>query len=93
VNAKRIRYERMTWALRVTTGVTLVAALLGAFVPGEFGRSASAVAVGLVIAAPLLRVAWLAYRWWRWGDRVYASVAAALLLVVGTGAAIAAVTR
>ena len=50
-------------------------------------------AVGLVIAAPLVRVSWLAYRWWRWGDRRFASVAASLLLVVGTGTAIAVLTR
>jgi hypothetical protein len=93
VSAKRVRYERIIRAMRITIRVTLVAALLGTFVPGEVGRVVSASAVGLVIAAPLLRVAWLTYRWWRWGDRAYASVAAALLVVVGTGAAIAAVTR
>lgn len=90
---RRVRYERIIWALRITTRVTLVAALAGTFIPGASGRSASAAAVGLVIAAPLLRVSWLAYRWWRWGDRVFASVAAALLLVVGTGTAIAVLTR
>jgi hypothetical protein len=93
VRDKRVRYERIIRALRLTTRVTLVAALAGTFVPGETGRSASAAAVGLVIATPLLRVSWLAYRWWRWGDRVFASVAAALLLVVGTGTAIALLTR
>lgn len=93
MNRKRIRYERMIWALRITIWVTLVAAVIGTVVPGEVGRGASAAAVGFIVAAPLLRVAWLAYRWWRWGDRVFASVAAALLLVVGTGTAIAALTR
>jgi hypothetical protein len=93
VNARRVRYERIIWALRISTRVTLVAALAGTFIPGETGRSASAVAVGLVIAAPLLRVSWLAYRWWRWGDRAFASVAVLLLVVVGTGTAIALVTR
>ena len=89
----RVRYERIIWALRITTRVTLIAALAGTFIPGETGRSASAAAVALVIAAPLLRVGWLAYRWWRWGDRAFASVAASLLLVVGTGTAIALLTR
>ena len=90
---KRIRYERMMWALRVTARVTFVAALAGTVLPGSSGRKASAVAVGLVIAAPLLRVSWLAYRWWRWGDRRFASVAASLLLVVGTGTVVALLTR
>jgi hypothetical protein len=93
MSRQRIRYERMTWALRVTIRVTLVAAVLGTVIPGDVGRAASAAAVGFIIAAPLLRVGWLSYRWWRWGDRLFASVAAALLLVVGTGTAIAALTR
>ena len=89
----RVRYERSIWALRITKRVALLAALAATFIPGQAGSAAAAVAVGLVIAAPLLRVGWLAYRWWRWGDRAFASVAASLLLVVGTGAAIALVTR
>ena len=93
MSTKRVRYERIIWALRITTKVTLIAALAGTVIPGPTGRSASATAVGLVIAAPLLRVSWLAYRWWRWGDRLFASVAASLLLVVGTGTAIALLTR
>jgi hypothetical protein len=93
VSTRRVRYERIIWALQLTSRLALVAALAGTVVPGGWGRSASAAAVGFVIAAPLLRVAWLAYRWWRWGDRRFASVAASLLLVVGTGTAIALLTR
>lgn len=93
MNERRPRYERIIWALRLTLRVTLAAAVLGTVLPGTAGRSASAAAVGLIIAAPLLRVAWLTYRWWRWGDRAFASVAAALLLVVGTGTVVALVTR
>lgn len=93
MTARRVRYERMIWALRLTTRITFAAALAGTLLPGHGGRTASAVAVGLVIAAPLVRVAWLAYRWGRWGDRRFASVAGALLLVVGTGTAIALLTR
>jgi hypothetical protein len=93
VNGRRVRYERIIWGMRLTAGVTLAAALAGTVIPGRTGRSASAAAVGLVIAAPLLRVSWLAYRWWRWGDRVFALVALLLLLVVGTGTGIAVLTR
>ena len=93
MTAKRVRYERIIWALRITIRVTLVAALVGTVIPGSLGRSASAAAVGFVIAAPLVRVAWLAYRWWRWGDRAFASVAASLLLVVGAGTGVAMLTR
>jgi hypothetical protein len=93
VAAKGIRYERMIWALRLTARIAFLAALAGTVLPGDKGRTASAVAVGLVIAAPLVRVSWLAYRWWRWGDRLFASVAGSLLVVVGTGAAVAILTR
>jgi hypothetical protein len=93
MNGRHVRYERIIRALRTTTRVTLLVALAGTLLPGTAGRSASAAAVGLVIAAPLLRVCWLAYRWWRWGDRVFASVAASLLVVVGTGTAVAVLTR
>jgi len=93
VTRPRIRYERIIRALRITTRFTLLAALAGTILPGDAGRTANAAAVGLVIAAPLLRVSWLAYRWWRFGDRLFASVAASLLLVVGTGAAVALITR
>jgi hypothetical protein len=93
MTARRIRYERMVRALRFTTRITLLAALAGTALPGENGRRASAAAVGLVIAAPLVRVSWLAYRWWRFGDRRFASVAASLLLVVGTGTTVAILTR
>ena len=50
-------------------------------------------AVAVVVAVPLLRVAWLAVRWYGRGDRRYAAVAASLLVVVGTGSVIALVTR
>lgn len=93
MSTDRVRYERMIWALRVTKRVALVVALLATVMSGAPGRTAGAIAVGLVIAAPLLRVSWLAYRWWRWGDRAFATVAASLLLVIGTGAAVAFVTR
>ena len=93
MSARRVRYERIIWAMRITIRVALAAAVVGTVVPGDVGRAASAAAVGFIIAAPLLRVGWLAYRWWRWGDRAFASVAAALLLVVGTGTAIATLTR
>lgn len=89
----RVRYERIIWALQITKWVALAAALVAMVIPGDAGRAAAAVAVGLVIAAPLVRVAWLSYRWWRWGDRAFASVAASVLLIIGIGAVLAFLTR
>jgi hypothetical protein len=90
---ERIRYERMIRALRLFSRVAFGAALAGVVLPDPAGEAASAVAVAVVVAAPLVRVAWLAVRWYRRGDRRYAAVAAALLLIVGLGSVLAFVTR
>ena len=93
MNTNRVRYERIIWALRITKWVALVAALAAMVLPGDAGSAAAAAAVGLVIAAPLVRVSWLSDRWWRWGDRGFGAVAASLLLIVGIGAVLAFLTR
>ena len=87
------RYARMSAMLGVLTRVAFVAALAGLLLPAPVGPAASAVAVTVVVAAPLLRVAWLAARWYVRGDRRYALVAAALLVVVGAGSVLAVLTR
>jgi hypothetical protein len=88
-----VRYERMIQVLRLLTGLAFVAAVAGLLLPDPAGEAASGVAVAVVVGAPLIRVAWLAIRWYRRGDRRYASVAAALLVFVGTGSVLALVTR
>jgi len=90
---ERVRYGRMIGVLGVLTKVAFVAALGGLFLPDPVGPAASALAVVIVIATPLLRVLWLALRWYFRGDRRYAAVAASLLLIVGTGSVLALVTR
>ena len=90
---ERVRYERISWTLQFFTWVALGAAVAGLLLPDPVGKAASAVAVGVVAGAPLVRVAWLAVRWYARGDRRYAAVAAGLLLIVGTGAVLALVTR
>jgi hypothetical protein len=90
---ERIRYERMVRALRLLGWVAFGAALAGVLLPDPVGNAAGATAVGVVVAVPLLRVAWLAIRWYRRGDRRYAAVAAGLLLIVGAGSVLALVTR
>jgi hypothetical protein len=90
---ERVRYERIGWTLQFFTWVALAAAVAGLLLPDPIGNAASAVAVGVVVGAPLVRVAWLAVRWYHRGDRRYAAVAAALLVIIGTGAVLALVTR
>ena len=90
---ERIRYERMIRALRLLSWVAFGAALAGVILPDPVGNAAGATAVGVVVAVPLMRVAWLAIRWYRRGDRRYAAVAAGVLLIVGAGSVLAFVTR
>jgi hypothetical protein len=91
--AEPVRYERMIEALRLLTRLAFGAALAGLLLPDPVGKAASAVAVAVVVAAPLIRVAWLAVRWYLRGDLRYATVAASLLLVVGAGSVVALLTR
>ncbi|HVW33106.1 MAG TPA: hypothetical protein VHL53_11245 [Acidimicrobiia bacterium] len=88
-----VRYERMIGALRLLLRVAFVTALAGLLLPDPAGDVAAAVAVVIVVAAPLVRVGWLAIRWYRRGDRRFAAVAVALLLVVAIGSVLAIVTR
>jgi hypothetical protein len=90
---ERVRYARMITTLSLLTKLAFVAAVAGLALPGRAGTAASAVAVTVVIATPLFRVAWLAVRWYRRGDRRYSAVAALLLLVVASGSVLALVTR
>ena len=76
-------------ALRGATIATFVLAIVG-LTPGRVGDVAGAIAVGMVVAAPLLRVLWLMIRWARARDARFAAMAAALLVIVLGGAALAA---
>ena len=68
----------------------LVLGVLGAALPGDAGTATATAAVSVVIAGPLLRVAWLSGRWLRKGDVRFAVLAAVLLAVVGAGVGMAA---
>ena len=80
------------WGLAVMLNFATVAALafaaVGAFVPGQAWLGATAITT--IIAVPLVRVAMLAWHWSRRGDRRYAGLAVALLLLVAVGALVAA---
>lgn len=84
---------RMATVLQVATSAALVLGLLAVLLPGQIGRALAWGSVGLVVAAPLARVGWLAVRWVERRDWRYAALAAALLAIVVAGAAIAVVLR
>lgn len=80
-------------AIQRLTIVALVpavgAAVLALVLPGTAGTAAGAVMVGVLVAAPVLRVAWLAVRWARRGDIRFTLVASGLLTVILAGSVIA----
>ena len=83
------RQRHLVTFLRVALVVAVVLALGGVVLPGDAGRTAGVAVVATLVAVPVVRVAWLLVRWVPRGDRRYAEVAAALLVVVACGAAAA----
>lgn len=84
------RQVRLLRALRAATALAAGLAAAGLAVPDPLGRRLCAAALGVLIAAPLLRVAWLANRWRRRGDPRFAITAVGLLALVGAGPVVAA---
>jgi hypothetical protein len=79
------------------TNVALVvaasAALIGVILRGDMGVALDVVALLLLGTLPALRVAVLAVRWGRSGDRRYASAAIGLLLLMVIGVVVVATWR
>jgi len=88
---RRRRQSRLIAFLRIAGAAAFVLAVVGVCVPGNAGRSAALLAIGVLVLAPVVRTGWLAVRWWRRGDRGFALVAASVLAVVATGALVAGV--
>lgn len=82
----RIQAPALTWLTRLVA----VVGVLGAALPGAAGIAVATVAVGAVVAAPLLRVLWLVFRWSQEEDRRFIAVGLGLLAVVGLGALLSA---
>lgn len=69
--------------------ITFACALGGAFISGTAGQWSGTACIIILIAAPVLRVAWLVVDWMRIGDRRFALLGGALLCVLATSGAIA----
>lgn len=78
----------MRWATYIAGGLAFVATVI----PGVVGTAAGVVAVTLIIAAPLVRVAVLVVVWWTERDLRFVYTAAFLLAIIGVGAVIALVS-
>ena len=78
----------MRWATFTAWGLALVATVA----PSDWSTIAGALALGLIITAPILRVLLLVVAWWTEQDFKFVALALALLSVIATGAVIALVT-
>ena len=83
-----VRRRVLVRVLAVLLGVLATLALLTVVLPPPAEESLAVATVALLLAIPVVRVAWLGVRWWRLGDRRFALVAAALLAVVALAAVI-----
>ena len=83
--------SRLAGLFRIALGGAFVLALGGAFVPGPVGTACAVAALVVLAGAPVVRVAWLTVDWARMGDRRYALVGVALLVVLATGGIVALV--
>jgi hypothetical protein len=64
-------------------------ALIGVLLPSRSGRPLEIVAIAIVTAIPLLRVAWLIKRWTNLQDMKYVWWAVLLLVLVAVGPVLA----
>lgn len=81
--------KKLIRPLQIAGFLVFLLAVGAAALPSRAGEAVGAVMVGVLVAAPLLRVAFFVGRWWQIGDRKFALIALVLLVEVGTGTAIA----
>ena len=81
--------ERAGRTVQWVLAVVAVLAVAGLVVGGRTGTVLEWSAVAVVIAIPLVRVAWLAVRWSRLRDWRYVAVAVLLLVLVAVGPIVA----
>lgn len=75
--------------LRAALVLSFLLALGGAFVPGAVGTASAVACITVLVAAPVLRVAWLTVDWIRQGDRRFAPLGGVLLGVLVASAVVA----
>jgi len=88
-----LHVDRLSRWTHVALICSAAAALLGVLIRGDEGVALDTLALLLLGTLPGLRVATLAVRWARAGDRRFASAAVALLLLMSVGVLVVAVWR
>lgn len=82
---------RQAAALRLATRSAYALAIVGVLGLGTVSTAAATAALSIIVAAPLIRVAWLIVRWLQEGDRRFAALGGLLLVLVVLGAIISRV--
>ena len=77
--------------LQIALFITFAFALGGAFLPGSIGQVSGTACIVILITAPVVRVGWLGVDWVRQGDKRFALLGSALLVVLAASGAIALV--
>jgi hypothetical protein len=85
-NPRTDRQRRLARFLRVSVAGAFVIAVGALVLPGRVGTVFGVAMVVVLVAVPLIRLAWLARRWLRKGDRRFALVAVLLAGIVAAGA-------
>lgn len=78
----RVQIPVLGWVIRVLLGLAVLATLI----PGAVGTALATAAVVILVATPLLRMAWLVSRWAQESDRRFVLTGVGLLAVVAVGA-------
>lgn len=81
-NWRTDRQRLLVAFLRAALAVVAVTAGAALVLPGAPAHEAALAMVVLLVAVPAVRVAWLAQRWFRLGDRVFSALAGGLLVVL-----------
>jgi hypothetical protein len=82
------RQQSLVVFLQVALGLVAISSLAAVLLPGRLGRQVGVATVAILIVTPVVRVSWLAVRWFLKRDLRYA-FAAALLVSIVVGAELA----
>ena len=80
------RQRRLARFLRIAVALTFAVAVAALVLPGRAGTALGVAMVTMLVAVPLIRLAWLARRWLRKGDRRFAVVSVVLAVIISAGA-------
>jgi len=86
---RRHRQRRLVLFLRTAVVVVAIMSAADLIVPEPWQGALGVGVIVVLVAVPLVRVAWLVQRWFRRGDLRFAAVGVALLGIAALGALLA----